>query len=120
MLTVMLHQYHPTRMICRHTTPRVYFLSILTLRNETQLLLNTLAVDEAIDQRLVKECGGGSSFLATIPATATQATAHTTKKRGKGESPCQLKMGSRGWCYKAGLALLIVEKDETNVDRAEF
>ena len=84
MLTVMLHQYHPTRVICLHTTPSVRFLSILTLRNDTQLLLNTLAVDETIDQRLVKERGGGSSFLASIPATATQATAHTTNKKGEG------------------------------------
>ena len=37
-----------------------------------------------------------------IHAAATQASGRTTNKRWRGESPCQLKTGSRGWCYKAG------------------
>ena len=60
--------------------------------------------------RAVRECGGDSPLLGMIHAATTQATGRTTNKRGGGESPCQLKTDSRGWCYKAGLAQ--VEKGE--------
>ena len=50
MLTIISDQY-PARVICIYTTPSGYilYISTITLRNDTQLLLNRLAVDEAID-----------------------------------------------------------------------
>ena len=39
-------------------------------------------------------------------------------KRGKGKSTSHLKTASRGWSYKARLAL--AEKGEIHVDRAQF
>ena len=54
MLTVMLYQYHT---YCSSDLLSYYTqclrLLILTLRIDTHLLLNRLAIDEAIDQRLL-------------------------------------------------------------------
>ena len=48
----------------------------------------------------------------------TEAAGGAADKRGKAKSTSHLKTASRGWCYKARLAL--AEKGEIHVDRAQF
>ena len=68
------------------------------------------------------KCGGGVSFVSLVNVHAkTEAAGKgggAADKRGKGKSTSRLKTASRGWSYKARLAL--VEKGEINIDRAQF
>ena len=48
----------------------------------------------------------------------TEAAGGAADKRGNEKSTAHLKTASRGWCYKARLAL--AEKGEIHVDRAQF
>ena len=48
----------------------------------------------------------------------TEAAGGVADQRGKGKSTSHLKTASRGWYYKARLAL--AEKGDIHVDRAQF